>query len=120
MQHFGEKEGVYIIHTPLAVLDAVGKMKQQKLIEFAEPNYTYQHDVTSNDPYYTDGSLWGMYGDASTPANKFGSQAAEAWAGGHTGSSSVFVGDMGGILRTMITLHSMAPLMIMARMSQER
>jgi len=92
MQHFGEKEGVYIIHTPLAVLDAVGKMKQQKLIEFAEPNYTYQHDVTSNDPYYSNGSLWGMYGDASTPANKFGSQAAEAWAGGHTGSSSVFVG----------------------------
>ena len=33
-----------------------------------------------------------MYGDASTPANQYGSQAAEAWARGNTGSSSVYVG----------------------------
>jgi subtilisin family serine protease len=92
MQHSGEKEGVYLIRTPLAALDAIGRMKMQNLIEFAEPNFTYQHDVTSNDPYYSNGSLWGMYGNASTPANKFGTQAAEAWAVGHTGSSSIFVG----------------------------
>jgi hypothetical protein len=33
-----------------------------------------------------------MYGDASTPKNQFGSQAAEAWAAGNTGSSEVYVG----------------------------
>nr|WP_262908726.1 S8 family peptidase [Hymenobacter translucens] len=33
-----------------------------------------------------------MYGDASTPANQYGSQAAEAWAAGHTGSASVVLG----------------------------
>lgn len=45
-----------------------------------------------NDARYTDGSLWGMYGDASSPGNEFGSQAAEAWAQGHTGSMSNVIG----------------------------
>jgi subtilisin family serine protease len=33
-----------------------------------------------------------MYGDATLPANAFGSQAGEAWAAGHTGNSTVYVG----------------------------
>jgi subtilisin family serine protease len=33
-----------------------------------------------------------MYGESSTPVNAFGSQAAEAWAGGKTGSDAVYVG----------------------------
>jgi subtilisin family serine protease len=41
--------------------------------------------------YYANGSLWGMYGDASAPANSFGSQAAEAW-GEVAGSRAVYVG----------------------------
>lgn len=61
-------------------------------VEFAEPNYIYTHQATSNDPYYTGGSLWGMYGDATSPANQYGSQAGEAWAAGHTGSNTVCVG----------------------------
>ena len=48
--------------------------------------------ATPNDARYTDGSLWGMYGDASSPVNQFGSQAAEAWAQGHTGSMSNVIG----------------------------
>ena len=47
---------------------------------------------TSNDTRYLDGSLWGMYGDTTSPANTYGSQAAEAWATGATGSTSVVVG----------------------------
>ena len=35
-----------------------------------------------------------MYGDATTPANQYGCQAGEAWALGHTGSASVFVGEI--------------------------
>jgi subtilisin family serine protease len=61
-------------------------------VEFIEPNYVYTHDAVSNDNYYTNGSLWGMYGDATSPSNIYGSQAGEAWSGGHTGSSSVIVG----------------------------
>src|SRR5262249_2778120 len=60
---------------------------------FAEPNWLLTHPATSNDPYYTNGSLWGMHGDAITPnANQYGSQADEAWAAGHTGSNTVYVG----------------------------
>jgi subtilisin family serine protease len=91
MERFGENDGVYLVHTPMAVLDAISKVRGIE-IEFAEPNYIYNHDAVSNDTYYTNGSLWGMYGDGTSPANQYGSQAGEAWAGGHTGSSSVFVG----------------------------
>lgn len=91
MQRLGDKEGIFLIHTPLAVMDAKEKIKGAE-IEFAEPNFIYRHDATADDTYYTNGSLWGMYGDASTPANAFGSQASEAWAANHTGSATVHVG----------------------------
>lgn len=61
-------------------------------VAFAEPNYLLTSTASSNDPYVVNGSLWGMYGDTTTPANTFGSQAAEAWASGWTGSSGVYVG----------------------------
>ncbi len=91
MQRFGDNEGIFVVHTPLAVLDALSKIKGNE-ISYAEPNFVYQHEVTSNDNYFTNGSLWGMYGDASNPSNQYGSQAAEAWAVGHTGASTVYVG----------------------------
>jgi subtilisin family serine protease len=46
----------------------------------------------SNDPLYQSGQLWGMYGDETVPSNPYGSQAAEAWAAGYTGSARVAVG----------------------------
>jgi subtilisin family serine protease len=76
----------------LTVAAAVRQLAADRAVEFAEPNWIYQHQATSNDPLYTNGSLWGMYGDAFSPANQFGSQAAEAWAAGHVGLSSVYVG----------------------------
>jgi subtilisin family serine protease len=91
MQRFGDDEGIFVIHTPLAVLDAIRKIKGVE-VSYAEPNFVYQHESVSNDTYFTNGSLWGMYGDASNPSNQYGSQAAAAWTAGHTGSSSVFVG----------------------------
>lgn len=71
---------------------AISALRDNPAVEFAEPNWIYTHGATSNDPYFTNGSLWGMYGDASSPANQYGSQAAEAWAAGQTGSKSVYVG----------------------------
>jgi subtilisin family serine protease len=61
-------------------------------IEYAEPNWIYQHYTTSNDPSFTNGSLWGMYGSTTSPANQFGSGAAAAWTAGKTGSSTVYIG----------------------------
>jgi subtilisin family serine protease len=71
---------------------AVRGLSNVAAVEYAEPNWIYTHNATSNDPYYTDGSLWGMYGDATSPANQFGSQAGEAWAAGKTSCGTVWVG----------------------------
>lgn len=70
----------------------VRRLSTNPAIEYAEPNWIYTHSATSNDPSYTNGSLWGMYGDATSPANQFGSQAGEAWAAGHTDCSGVLIG----------------------------
>lgn len=84
--------GLQLIATSLPVPEAVARLGQIPAVEFAEPNWIVRHDAVSNDPYYTGGLLWGMLGDSTTPTNQFGSQAAELWAQGFVGSSSVVVG----------------------------
>ena len=75
------------------IVDLLAELYADDAVEFAEPNWIVQHAATSNDTYYTNGSLWGMYGNASSPANQFGSQAAEVWAkAGGTNCSNVVVG----------------------------
>jgi subtilisin family serine protease len=76
----------------LAVAAAVRGLTADVAVEFAEPNWIYEHQLVANDTYYTSGSLWGMYGAATTPANQHGSQAGEAWRAGHVGSAAVYVG----------------------------
>ena len=78
----------------LSVAAAVRGLQSDAAVEFAEPNWIYEHQATSDDPYYTNGSLWGMYGDGTTPANQFGSQAGEQWSAAiaNTGSREVYVG----------------------------
>jgi subtilisin family serine protease len=76
----------------LAISLAVRGLELDPEVEFAEPNWVYQHQASSNDPYYTGGSLWGMYSSSTTPANQFGSGAGSAWGAGKTGSSTVYVG----------------------------
>ncbi|MEO5569176.1 MAG: S8 family serine peptidase, partial [Gemmatimonadaceae bacterium] len=92
MRRAGDDEGLTIVHSSMSVPAAVAALRGSPDVEYAEPNYIYQHSATSNDTYFTNGSLWGMYGDASSPANQWGSQAAEAWAAGKTDCSSVYVG----------------------------
>ncbi len=92
MERFGDSEGLTLVHTPLAALEALSKIKGAAEIEYAEPNFIYTHSATTSDTYYTNGSLWGLYGDATSPANQYGSQAGEAWAAGNTGAASVVVG----------------------------
>ena len=75
-------------------------------VAFAEKNWTVSIDAVSNDTGYTNGSLWGMYGDQTTPKNAFGSQAGEAWAAGAVGSTKVVVGVVDtGIAYTHIDLY---------------
>lgn len=76
----------------LAVAAAVRGLQGDPAVTFAEPNWIYTHGLTSNDPYYTNGSLWGMYGAGTAPANQYGSGAAAAWAAGKAGSHSVHIG----------------------------
>ena len=85
MKHGGDKQGILLVSTSLQAFDAITKAKGLTDILFAEPNFVYQHDAVSNDPYFTNGSLWGMNGS-------FGSQASVAWGAGHTGSGNVYVG----------------------------
>lgn len=64
----------------------------------AEPNYLYHVAETSDDTYYTDGLLWGMYSNDSpsvgppNTTNSYGSRAEVSWNRGHTGSTKVVVG----------------------------
>src|SRR4051794_28661903 len=75
----------------LSVAAAVQALKGHSSVQFAEPNYVFSLQDTPNAPYYPGGSLWGMEGDNTSPANAYGSQAGEAWARGDTGSPSVYV-----------------------------
>lgn len=74
------------------VAAAVQALSADPAVDYAEPNWIYTHSDASNDTYYTGGSLWGMYGDATSPANQFGSQAGEAWNAGRTSCGTVWVG----------------------------
>ena len=86
------QRGVTLAATDLAVEDAIAELKKHPAVEFAEPNWVYTHQTTSNDPYYSAGYLWGMYGDLTSPSTVWGSQAAEAWNAGYVGTNTVYVG----------------------------
>ncbi len=92
MEQAGDNEGFYLVHTALPATQAIASLTEMKSVKNAELNYIYTYGATSNDNYYVNGSLWGMYGTATSPANTYGSQAAAAWNNGHTGLSSVVVG----------------------------
>jgi subtilisin family serine protease len=71
---------------------AVEALSQLSAVAYAEPNWVVSNDAIVDDPGYASGTLWGMYGDASSPKSLYGSQAAEAWANGAIGSTKVVVG----------------------------
>ncbi len=92
MKRFGDDEGIVVLKVPMNALEAAGIVRKLEGVVFAEPNWIYTHAAVSNDPYYTGGQLWGMYGDGTSPANQYGSQAGEAWARGNVGSKTVHIG----------------------------
>jgi subtilisin family serine protease len=84
----GPNGDLILVESKIGTLAAIEKLKAMPEVEYAEPNWIYQHFATSNDPYFTGGQLWGM----SAGGNQFGSGAATAWAANKTGSSTVYVG----------------------------
>ena len=74
--------------------DAIVELSADPRVESVEPNWIRKTVAVSNDPQFTAGNMWGMYGDTTVPANAYGSQAAEVWAGTSTGSATVYVGDI--------------------------
>ncbi len=92
MRAGGDSEGITVVRSSMSVNAAVAALRGSTDVEYAEPNWIYTTDAVSNDPFYTNGSLWGMYGAGSSPANQYGSGAAVAWAAGRTDCSNVFVG----------------------------
>lgn len=92
MERAGKKEGFVLVKVNKNVLEAIAELNGAEGVEFAEPNYVYYHNAISTDTYFTNGSLWGMYGPATSPASTYGSNAAAAWAAGKTGLASVYVG----------------------------
>ena len=94
MKRANDLEGLYLLKVNANALDAIIKAKGLAEVEYAEPNWVYQHQqsTTPNDTYFTGGSLWGMYGSSTNPANQFGTGAASAWAAGKKGSPTVYIG----------------------------
>jgi thermitase len=90
----GDTEGMQIIKTSISTSEAVKALNNTAEVEYAEPNYIYRAYYTNEDPYYTNGSLWGMYGPSgvTTPANQFGTGAGKQWLTGKTGSTKIYVG----------------------------
>lgn len=69
-------------------------IKNDPSVDFAEPNWIVKHQAVSNDPYYTDGTLWGMYGANTTPTSPYGpygSAAGTAWTAASGGDCSTVV-----------------------------
>ena len=90
MKSSGDDEGIYVLGVSEDVFIASKKAKGLLEVEFAEPNWVYHHQATSNDPYYTSltQNLWGM----GAGNNEYGIGASTAWAAGKTGLGSVYVG----------------------------
>ena len=88
MRAQGRRVGISRVRVNGDVQRAIAALQADPDVEYAEPNWIYKHQATSNDTYFTNGSLWGM----SAGNNQFGSRANEAWGANKTGSSSVYIG----------------------------
>jgi subtilisin family serine protease len=88
MRRTGDGEGITVVRTGLGVPAAIQALRNSPDVEYAEPNWVYRHQLVSNDPQFTNGTLWGM----SANNNAFGSRAASAWGADRTDCSNVYVG----------------------------
>jgi hypothetical protein len=69
-------------------MEAIELIKKCARVEYAEPNWIYNHFAVSNDTYFTNGSLWGMYGNTTS----ISICSSSAWANNKVGSATVYIG----------------------------
>ena len=86
-----KQHGLTLASSELVQGAAIDQLQNLPGVEYVEENQIYTHQAVSNDPYVTGNYTWGLYGDLSSPANTYGSQAAEAWMNGFTGTNGVYV-----------------------------
>lgn len=85
----GDDSGdLVLVKSGMGTEAAIERLRGMPEVEYAEPNWIYQHYATSNDTYFTNNSLWGM----SAGGNTFGSGAATAWTNNKLGSNTVYIG----------------------------
>jgi subtilisin family serine protease len=75
-----------------SVDEAIAEISASPGVAYVEPDYKLYPTAVPDDPYYTSGGQWDMYGTGTTPANRYGSGAGEAWAAGYTGQPTIYVG----------------------------
>ena len=84
----GDSGELVLVKSGMGTEAAIERLRGMPEVEYAEPNWIYQHYATSDDPYFVDGKLWGM----SAGGNTFGSGAATAWTNNKLGSNTVYIG----------------------------
>lgn len=89
MKDRGNK-GITHAVTPQPVELALQELKKHPGVDYAQPNWIYRHQAVVNDPSYLNGSLWGLYGANTSPANSYGIDAEAGWDG--VSSPTVYVG----------------------------
>jgi len=107
MQAAGKGElAVVTLPKSMSVTNAVARLRANTAVAFSEADCVVKPLAVSADLYYTNGTLWGMYGATAQPpnnqltVNQYGSHASEVWAGQAgpgwsgpaTGSRSIVVG----------------------------
>ena len=88
--------GVFVAGTRIAVPDAVRMLNDDPSVEFAEPNWIYQHMAVANDPDFP-WNLWEhtpdtIFHPSRDTSNDAACQAEKAWNAGNVGSQQVYVG----------------------------
>lgn len=68
------------------------RLNRDARVLHAEPDWVNHFVAIANDEYITAGWLWNLYGNNSSPASLYGTQASESWLQGHTGASDIVIG----------------------------
>ncbi len=62
LQAFRKIGGLQVVQVPASgkVAELIAACQNSRLVEFAEPDYLRQTDLTPDDPKFLDGTLWGL------------------------------------------------------------
>ena len=87
--------GLHTVKLPqgLSVERAIEHYEASRNVEYAERDFFVYHDQTTiNDPYYANGSLWGLNNTSYTTPGKGDIDAPEAWNTTTSGDQEIVLG----------------------------